>query len=165
LFAGTTVADPGLDSDCYLTAEFKVSYTGTGGFVGSGNAAYGKIVSSAARQSGNTAFKSDITLLANTDTFGAGTVDASITVTVKVTYSMPGQTATKTFQVNVLPTSKLVQQCSAHTADLISYTTGEVGIQEYVVGATKIDVAHPTWVVISLNTPELMYSNTLIPTM
>lgn len=160
LYSSSTIGGAAPNADCQFSALFEVSYTGSGGYVSSGDY-FTKIVSASTAPSG-TGTTSAITFIADVATFGSGTSTSTISVSVRVTYSVPGQSASKTFTVFVMPTSALVQLSSAQTSTLISISSGANTDQTYTVGDNALSIAAPVFDATTAPT-DATYSNTNLP--
>jgi hypothetical protein len=113
MFADTAVAGGGLTTNCQLSAYFEVKVP-NGPWVNSSNPYFSKLINTATGPATD-AKTSSLVLKASVAEYGAGISTSKQTISIKVTYSMPGQSDSKTFDVDVLPSSALVKLYSDNT--------------------------------------------------
>jgi hypothetical protein len=161
LYADTTVADTGLDADCWIQSTFKVQYPDSATWYDSTDTSgrWARIVNSATAPTG-TGKTYSITLIANVAEFGFGLSTDVTTLTLKFTYFMPGVSDEDTFELKILPTSALVQLCSSNTDTLISVADSITDFN-YVVGGASHNVVPPTFSRVAAS--DSAYDNTALP--
>jgi len=94
--------------------------------------------------------------------FGQGISTSYTTVNIKVTYSLPGKTDFKTFDVRIYPKSAVVALCRSQTNSLFT-KTGAVSAITYTVGVTGTHTLTPASYTAVAPT-DATNSNTALPT-